>query len=286
MIAVVILITSGCAQGRTVTVVLEESHPWEAASGRRFWYTLGWNGPSGAIEETHLSIGCRAVRILVPLGGTVVFAAYPLGSGMPFGGASLAIDASERVLLTMEDGPLADMLLSLSKRWPEPVARVNFQNLSQYISCVDPTGWGIDWNLLAKKIVEGHLSASSVKQIDPVSIDVEGLPEGVWVCEHAGYPELASGSEVPVEIQGLFPGLIRYLSLEGGLELRIVISEEACMGESGGTYWHVVKMDPLFSLSDAVYQELLELTTRNIMDVGIEEVPHSEDWLPIAHEKG
>ncbi len=43
------------------------------------------------------------------------------------------------------------------------------------------------------------------------------------------------------------------------MELRLVVSEDAITGQPGGSYWHVVAIDPLFTLSDAAYQQMLEL---------------------------
>lgn len=259
-LTLLLLVFCGCSQNRTVTVVFEESHPWEAVSGRRFWYTLVWNTLSGKLEKTHLSIGQRAVSVLIPLGQTVVFAAYPMGEGAAFGGASLALGGSQQVSLTMEDGPLADMLLSLSKRWPEPVARVNFHNISHYIAQNVPNGLGIDWDHLAKDIVEGDLGSDSVTSQASVALALEGLPPGRWVCERPDLAGIFSGNDGTAHLEGLYPGLIRYLCLQRGMELRIVVSQETADGSSQGTYWHIVKMDPLLSLSDAVYQELLELS--------------------------
>jgi hypothetical protein len=189
----------------------------------------------------------------------VVFAAYPFGAGIPFGGASHAVDSSKSIQLTIENGLLADMLISLSKRWPEPVSRVNFHNLSTYVLAQDLSGSAIDWNYLAKSIVEGNFSAKKVRKLQDMEIVLEGLPEGRWLCEHPGFGEVFGYSENPVVIDGLFPGVVRFLNLERGLELRIVVSQDAETGMYGGTYWHLVRMDPLFFLSDSAYQEILEM---------------------------
>jgi hypothetical protein len=246
-------------QERFITVALAQDHPWETASGRRFWYTLAWTGLDGEVMKTHLSIGCRSVRVPVVLGQSVVFAAYPLGTGIPLGGSYLALDDDATVLLSMEEGPLADMLLSLSKRWPGPVARVHTHHLLDYIEAEDPLGIGIDWNHLAKSIVEGDLSSAHVMKLQPIELRLEGLPEGSWQCEHAGYPAVFGYCENPVVLTGLFPGVLRFVNLERGLELRLVVSEDAVTGQSGGTYWHLVTIDPLFTLTDTAYQQLLEL---------------------------
>lgn len=248
-----------CTPERYITVVLSQDHPWETASGRRFWYTLAWTGLDGEISKTHLSIGCRSVRVPVATGQSVIFAAYPLGTGIPLGGSHLAIDTTETVSLSMEEGPLADMLLSLSKRWPGPVARVNTHHLLDYIEAVVPIGLGVDWNLLAKAIVEGDLSREKVRSLPSVELVLDGLPEGRWICEHAGYPALFGFCENPVVIKELFPGLLRYVNLERHMELRLLVSEDAVTGQIGGTYWHMVVVDPLFTLTDTAYQHLLEL---------------------------
>lgn len=213
----------------------------------------------GEISKAHLSIGCRTVRVPVATGQSVIFAAYPLGTGIPFGGSYLAIDETTTVSLTMEEGPLADMLLSLSKRWPGPVSRIHTHHVQNHIEAVDPLGLGVDWNLLATAVVEGELSRTKVRSLQSIELVLEGLPEGRWVCEHGGYPALFGFCENPVVIKELFPGLLRYINLERNMELRLVVSEEAVTGHPGGTYWHVVAVDPLFTLTDTAYQQLLEL---------------------------
>ena len=259
LLTITLLATFSCSQERYVTVTLAQNHPWEIESGRRIWYTLVWNTSNGNLMKTHLSIGCRSVRIAIPQGQTVIFAAYPFGTGIPFGGASLAVDSSDRVKLSIENGLLADMLISLAKRWPGPVSRVNFHNLSTYVLAQDSSGSAIDWNYLAKNIVEGNLSEKKIRKLQDMEIILEGLPEGRWLCEHPGFSEVFGYSENPVVIYGLFPGVIRFINLERGLELRIVVSQDTTTGMYSGTYWHLVRMDPLFFLSDSTYQEILEM---------------------------
>ncbi len=259
LLVIFLQIIMSCSQERFITVTLAQDHPWEIESGRRFWYTLVWNTSDGIPVKTHLSIGCRSVRVAVPLGQTVVFAAYPFGTGIPFGGASLAVDVSDRVQLTIENGLLADMLISLAKRWPEPVSRVNFHNLSDYVLAQNSSGLATDWNYLANSIVEGNLSEKKVRKLQETQIELMGLPEGRWLCEHPGFKEVFGYSENPVVIYGLFPGVVKFLNLQRGLELRIVVSQDTTTGMSGGTYWHLVRMDPLFFLSDSAYQEILEM---------------------------
>lgn len=245
---------TSCVEGRSVTVVLAQNHPWESVAGRRFWYTLAYNGAEDGLHTVQLSIGQRKVNLLVAPGQTVVFAAYPLGQGIPLGGATHAIDSHEDVELTAKDGQLADMLLSLAKTWPLPVATVNFDYISAQIGFLSFSGLGIDWHRLAKDIVEGNLNERSVQPLAPRTLFLSDIPQGRWVCERNWYADLCVYSDTTAVLENAFPGMLRFLNLELSLELRIVISED----EEEGTYWHIVPMDPLLLLSDATYQQLLE----------------------------
>jgi hypothetical protein len=83
---ITLLLLTTCQPTTLVEVVLGESHPWEVASGRRFWYTLIYQ-VEGVFEQVELPIGKRKVELLLPPGKTTILAAYPLGNGAPLGGA-------------------------------------------------------------------------------------------------------------------------------------------------------------------------------------------------------
>ncbi|MDD3671305.1 MAG: hypothetical protein PHR01_08520 [Sphaerochaetaceae bacterium] len=243
---------------RTITVAIGEQHPWETESGRTCWYTLIWSA-NGSINKTHLSVGQRSVSLTIPERTTVVCAAYALGAGHPFGGAYNPLSKdSDKIILSMEYGPLADALIEISKLWPDPVALVNFDRIATMISQIDEHSLSIDWNMIGKAIVSGAFTMDDIVKWSPVEMHFEGLPPGKWVCEHPAYSDIYSFSEGSNTYDNLYPGLLRFLCLERNMELRVLVPEQE-PGVANTPFWHITTADPLFLLSDAAY---LELSTR------------------------
>lgn len=250
--------TLSCTFQRTVEVRLGSEHPWELASGRKLWYTVAYNTLSGT-ERAHLSIGQRSLRIALPHHQSLIFAAFPLGEGLPVGGFSTPSkqDAS-LVVLQWEQGALAAALLELAKRYPEVVATVNFEQTWRMIAALDPTGAKIDWNQLCRALVEDEVDATSFVTNAGSKLIFEGLPSGVWICETPIYANLYGFSQQQVEVTNLAPGVTRYLNLESKLTLRIVCPENALPDEEQQSpFWHITRADALFLLSEANYQSLL-----------------------------
>lgn len=243
----------GCEQNLWIEVSLGEDHPWETLSGRRFWYTVVYQGPQG-IEQQQLSIGVRTFRLLVPPASTCIIAAYPLGQGIPFGGAHHAQNDGKRVTLRLRDGPLAKNLLQIAHSWPEPVEKVNFNRLSKEISYVDSRGIAIDWNRLAHDLVNGELDSDSIHHSQLKDVDISDLLSGHWVAETHRIPSFYAFSSVVSDLGELPPGIFRYLNLDAKMELRMVVPDD----DSQQVFWHLVPLDALLRLSDSAYQKLLE----------------------------
>jgi len=250
---------SSCSDQRIIEVRLASDHPWETVSGRRMWYTLVWNcGKSTG--KAHLSIGQRSALVSVPCRQNTVFAAYPLGTGFPAGGASNPVEmADTRILLDWKQGNLATVLLALSNRHPEPVARLNYGKVWQTMEQFDAQGAYLDWNRLCRDIVEHSLDEDSFHETARTDVVLEALPPGCWTCANPMLPSVYGFAEQPVVALSLPAGITSYLNLEAGCELRIVVPEQAGNAEQQlAPFWHVVRMDSLFLLSDAAYQDLLE----------------------------
>lgn len=252
--SILLLSCTACSDGKAVVVTLVDDHPWETIAGRRFWYTLVWNDADGGLRTEQLSLGVRKATVMVRPGQTVVFAAYPLGMGIPFGGAYLPTEPKSGVELTSMEGPLAAALLELAKRWPEPVSSVDFRTLSEHVAQLDPTGRGIDWNILAKAVVEGSLSGNAITLGPLRDVELHDIPSGRWVCEYSSYGTVDVYSDASVLLRNLPAGTIRFLNTELELEVRVIIPDV----EEEGIFWHAVGMDPLLKMSDAAYQMLLE----------------------------
>lgn len=249
---ITLLLLTTCQPTTLVEVVLGESHPWEVASGRRFWYTLIYQ-VEGVFEQVELPIGKRKVELLLPPGKTTILAAYPLGNGAPLGGAF----QGERCLeLLYERGALAEALLSFAKFYYEPLATLSFEYLAEQLLQKRGEGDGFDWNYLVKEIGNGTLKESSLKLLPLGDVVLTDLPVGYWVSEKGCYPSFYSFLDKEVVVENLPPGLSRYVNLEAKMELRILSSADE------PPFWHITTLDTLLMISDSAYQRLLESSYR------------------------
>jgi hypothetical protein len=243
-----LLLLTTCVNSIGVEVVIGESHPWEEASGRRFWYTLVYQ-EEGVFEQIELPVGRRRFELLLPAGKTTILAAYPLGNGAPLGGA---YQGGGRVELLYERGPLAEALHHLSKFYYKPLEVISFDYLAKIVLEEREEGDGFDWNYLAQEIANGNLRESSLKLFPLAEVTLVDLPPGYWISERRGYPSFYSFLDREVVLENLPPGISRYINLANQMELRIVVSP----GEL--PFWHITPLDTLLMISDSAYQKLLE----------------------------
>ena len=111
---ITLFLLTTCLDSSLVTVVIGERHPWEEASGRRFWYTLVYQ-EGGTLNKLVSPVGTRKAELL-PKGKTTILAAYPLGNGAP-----LVSIKGERCWFPTRKGSLAEALHHLSKFYYEPL---------------------------------------------------------------------------------------------------------------------------------------------------------------------
>ena len=245
---ITLFLLTTCLDSSLVTVVIGERHPWEEASGRRFWYTLVYQ-EGGYFEQVELPVGTRKAELLLPKGKTTILAAYPLGNGAPLGGA---YQGGKGVELLYEKGPLAEALHHLSKFYYEPLEVIAFDYLAELILAERGEGDGFDWNYLAQEIANGDLSERSLKLLPLAEVTLIDIPAGYWISERRGYPSFYSFINREVVVENLPPGISRYFNLEKEMELRIVISPQE------PPFWHITSLDTLLMISDSAYQKLLE----------------------------
>lgn len=252
ILAILSLFSCACAQQYQVDILLEGSHPWERASGRSFWYTLVYCGEAG-LEQATIPIGSRNARIVVPRSQTIVCAAYPLGTGIPFGGAATLSQTYSRVTLTMEEGPLCDTLLRVAKQWPNPVGRVNYDVLLREVRLKDVQAFRIDWNRLSREIISGKLSSSSVRTLLSRDVRLTELPAGKWVGEYPGLGSFSLFTEGETTIGHLPAGLFRFVNLGCKLELRVLVPADP----EEDPFAYMAPLDTLLAISDSAYHALL-----------------------------
>lgn len=215
-IIIAVLISAGvllcsCTQGmyrRTVEVVIP-SHPWEKASGKDLWYTLRWTDSSG-IRSLYVGTDQRSVNLEVPVGETVIVAAYPLGDLSPFGGAVCPPDESRTLVLSQNEGVFANELLSLNR---EVTRELNYGLLVNNMlkKCDDLRQIGKV--SVIRDIQNRQLHDASIKTVSLFGIEPFAVPDGIWTSEYLRDPDLivTDGTAGPLELP---EGVFRYLNTE------------------------------------------------------------------------
>ncbi len=132
MLFLSLVLLTACSCDRVLTLSLDEEHSWEEVSGRPLWYSLTYNLGSGSVSAS-LSVGQREMKLIIPRAVTVVFAAYPLGSLAPLGGAVAGDEDGGTLALTSEEGPLCDYLLRINRDWPKVVEHLNYRRLASEV---------------------------------------------------------------------------------------------------------------------------------------------------------
>ncbi|WP_320129038.1 hypothetical protein [uncultured Sphaerochaeta sp.] len=211
---------------RSIEIVLGETHPWEIAATKQLWYTLRWTAGDGTFGTLHIPQGIRKVRISVPRGKTLCACAYPLGCYHPLGGALIPSENGPLVLV-QEEGTICELLLSISKTGPEAVSQVNYPRVLQLIKNKTDDLELINPTLLAKDLLNGELSSSSLEIKQRVSVFIEDIPPGYWIAERkndgAFWSQFGDGGV------GLLvsDGLHCFLNREDGLLLKVFADDSS-----------------------------------------------------------
>ena len=210
LLATVVLLAS-CSQGvcrRAVEIVIPP-HPWEKASGKKLWYTLRWTDSSG-VRSLYIGPEQRSVSLDVPVGETVIVAAFPLGELNPFGGAVTPSDESGTLTLSQNEGVFANELLSLDR---EVTRELNYSLLVDNMlkKCNDLRQIGKI--SVIRDIQNRQLHDASIKPVSLFGIEPFAVPEGIWTSEYLRDSDLVvtDGSASPLELP---EGVFRYLNTE------------------------------------------------------------------------
>lgn len=253
LLLVLLSLFIGCEHSYTVEIEIEELHPWEKASGRLFWYTLLYQDREGLVQ-TNLPIGVRKVTIPICRSQTLFCVAYPLGGGIPFGGGATFPLKGETITLSLHEGLLCEALLYGSKRWPLPIGNINYERVREKVELIDPYTLKIDWNVLVSDIIKGELDSSSFVKKGSRKVVLEDLPFGKWVCESPHIPPFTLYSGTSVELEHV-PNevVLRFINLEHSMELTLIVPIE----QSESPFWHIGPLDPLLTLQEPLYHQLL-----------------------------
>ncbi len=205
---------------RTITVHLDEPHPWQEVSHKPLWHVLVYTDGRGGTASIHLPRGTKEVEVVVPKGCLTVFCAYPLSSCYPYGGFSLP-GGSDQIVLRQADGALARLLLDAYQHNPEAVEYINAARLSTKIGDVSLC----DGNALAVSLLNGTGVPPDLHYYEKQTVVLDTIPAGYWVPERVSQRPFWSqwGKDVTLSLEG---GLQRFLSREENLCLSLYVDQE------------------------------------------------------------
>ena len=246
-----ISLISGCFPSQTISIVLEEDHNWEVASGRRMWHTLCYS-INDQVETLHLSVGVREVSLLLPLTSTHIFALYPLGNLSPLGGGITPMDETKRVTLSSDEGALTDTLLRLFPTWSSVVNNLNYHKIVQDIA-IHPLSNQIDYISTVANLVEGDYDEDSLQILNKYSATLDILPSGRYISDSPSIASFYKSEYRPVELENLVPGIYFFLNLEAMMVLTLIIADD----EQRPATYYMKSVDTLFTISNSEYQKLL-----------------------------
>ena len=220
LLSILLLLIFSCSiycPDRQVLVTIPK-HPWETATGQSLWYTLKWT-VGDQIQSIHITGEERTIKLKIPVGETVLIAAYPLGDMCPFGGVVTPMDKNSHLTLDQNDGTIVAMLFDIDR---EVTCQLNYHLLKQKIGKISDDYRLIDKLKMLRDLQNGELSDISIKKVAPFGIDSFVLPDGLWISENLYNASLyvKDGLTNPVNLP---EGIHRYLNKELDRILDLVV---------------------------------------------------------------
>ena len=205
---------------RTIRLRIPQ-HPWEKISGMALWYTLRWTD-GGEVGSLHLSQEDRSVELEVLPGQAVFAAAYPLGELSPFGAAITPLDGDGEVVMTQDDGVLANMLIDVE---PTILGMLNYGLIYEYMHEKSDDPRKLDDGLLLREIQNGELSESSFKVGKTFEVGPFALSNGIWESEFLRDPAIVA-TDGMAGLVNLPSGVFRFLNAVDGMLLVLIIDRD------------------------------------------------------------
>ena len=193
-------------------------HPWENVGGKKLWYTLKWTYGS-EVQSSYLNPDERNKNIYVPVGETVIIAAYPLGEMAPFGAIITPLDEEIQVTLNQNDGVLANELIDLDRSVTE---RLNYGLIREQIQKKVNDSRRLDHISFLRDLQNGELRETSFKVVSLFGIDSFVLPNGLWTSEYLRDCSLFVTDNLSPQLQ-LPEGVFRYLNSDMDRVLVLIV---------------------------------------------------------------
>ena len=231
----VLLVSCSMEIGTSYVEVIIPEHPWEVYTGGELWYSLKWCDGDGE-HVKYVEQGVKSLKIKVKADRTVYICAYPLADMMPFGAAFSPVRVPSCVVLSQDEGYLADIFMNLKEEVRE---QVNWENLIQSCREKSEALTDLDVQMLVSAAMNGNLSKRAIVKNKSYEIGPFMVQNGVWIPESAGLPRVVV-TEGSMEKMEVTPGVYRYYERESGLELRIVCEADgrsACVFKPAMVPW-------------------------------------------------
>ncbi|MCH3917679.1 MAG: hypothetical protein LKE40_09500 [Spirochaetia bacterium] len=207
---------------RTVTVHIDEVHPFEAATDRKLWYTLSYTSVSGKLRSLYVPGHIDQVSVAVDRNAFVYFLATPIGEFNPLGGV-LFPDGTEDIYLHYEDGNLVSFFVSLDQNYTAVVNMVNYGKVRQKLENMNALD-AFDRRKLASDLLNGKLCDSSFSVQDCLTVTTGQVPKGHWISEDLREEGFwIDGTSDKIVTLFLCEGTHRYLETESGRMLTVVV---------------------------------------------------------------
>ena len=182
-------------------------HPWEDAAQKNLWYTLRWTYGT-EVRSAYVGQDERTINIHVPIGETILIAAYPLGDMAPFGAIVTPLEDEIRITLNQNDGVIVNELIDLDRTVTQ---RLNYGSIRENMlkKCDDIRR--IEKVSFLRDLQNGELSNASFKAVSLFGVDPFALPNGLWTSEYIRDPSLFITDNLSPQLQ-LPEGVFRYLN--------------------------------------------------------------------------
>ena len=200
-------------------------HPWETVENEKLWYVLRWTYGT-EVRSAYVGQNERVVSIQVPIGETILIAAYPLGEMAPFGAIITPLEDGIRITLNQNDGVIVNELIDLDRIVTQ---RLNYGPICDNMlkKCDDLRR--IEKISFLRDLQNGELSNASFKVVSLFGIEPFVLPNGLWTSEYIRDPSLYITDNLSPQLQ-LPEGVFRYLNPDMDRVLILIVDS------SGNSY--------------------------------------------------
>ena len=223
--AVLLVVSCSMACPDRLLEITIPQHPWETVEPENLWYTLRWTYGT-EVRSAYVGQDERVVSIQVPIGETILIAAYPLGDMAPFGAIITPLEDEIRITLNQNDGVIVNELIDLDRIVTQ---RLNYVPIRENMLKKSDDFRRIENVSFLRDLQNGELSNASFKAVSLFGVEPFVLPNGMWTSEYIRDPSLYITDNLSPQLQ-LPEGVFRYLNPDMDRVLILIVDS------SGNSY--------------------------------------------------